>query len=248
LESLALGGLFGNWDNIGDFLNIAIMRIIPALLCITIHELAHGFAAYKLGDRTAKDLGRLTLNPIKHIDPLGLLMMLLIGFGWAKPVPVDMRNFKHPKWYMAISAFAGPFSNILLAVVVMFILGLVADSLGVLVGLSSLNVLFTNDLGGTIYMLIINTVILSIGLAVFNMLPIPPLDGSKVVLSLLPANLYYKILRYERYGIILLLVLMNSGLLFNIDIFSNTVGVACTRNFGTITPNAFFVAHFALDS
>jgi len=239
-----LGGLFGNFGNIGDFLNLALLRILPALLCITIHELAHGFAAYKLGDTTAKDLGRLTLNPIKHIDPVGLLMMLLIGFGWAKPVPVDMRNFKHPKWYMAITAFAGPFSNILLAVVVMFILGLVATSLGVLVGFNSWHVMFTNDTTGTIYLIIRNTASLSIGLAVFNMLPIPPLDGSKVVFSLLPEKTYYKVLRYERYGIILLLIVMNSGLIFNFDIFRNTVGAVAGTIMGYM--EVFFEAAYSL--
>ena len=212
-----MGGLFGNLGNISDFLYAALLRIIPALLCITIHELAHGFAAYKLGDTTAKDLGRLTLNPIKHIDPVGLLMMLLIGFGWAKPVPVDMRNFKYPKWYMAITAFAGPLSNILLAVLIMFILG-------IFTGLSTWEVIITNNTYSTAYIIIRNTASLSVGLAVFNMLPIPPLDGSKVLFSLLPESSYYKVLRYERYGIILLLILMNSGLIFNIDIFRNTVG------------------------
>jgi len=181
-------------------------------MCITIHELAHGYAAYKLGDSTAKDLGRLTLNPIKHIDPVGLLMMLLIGFGWAKPVPVDMRNFKHPKWYMAVTAIAGPLSNILLAAVVMFFYGLFYTSLS------------GSALGSTINILILNTVLLSVALAVFNMLPIPPLDGSKVLFSLLPENLYYKLMRYERYGIIVLLVVMNSELIFGIDLFRRTIG------------------------
>jgi len=244
LEFVVLGGLFGNLENIGEFLNLALLRIIPALLCITIHELAHGFAAYKLGDSTAKDLGRLTLNPIKHIDPVGLLMMLLIGFGWAKPVPVDMRNFKHPKWYMAVTAFAGPLSNILLAVVVMFILGLTATALGVMVGYNSWHVMFTSDAYGTVYLLIRNTASLSIGLAVFNMLPIPPLDGSKVVLSLLPERSYYKVLRYERYGIILLLILMNSGLIFNIDIFRATVGAVAGAIMGYM--EIFFEAAFRL--
>jgi len=224
LESVTLGGLFGNFGNIGDFLNVALMRIIPALLCITVHELAHGFTAYKLGDRTAKDLGRLTLNPIKHIDPIGLLMMLLIGFGWAKPVPVDIRNFKHPKWYMAVTAFAGPLSNIILAVVIIFTLGLFTTSLGVIVDPNTGQLFYTSETGLTIYTMISSAVFLSVALAVFNMLPLPPLDGSKVLFSLFPEHIYYKILRYERYGIILLLVLMNSELLFGIDIFRRTIG------------------------
>ena len=85
-----------------------LLSVIPALLCITLHELSHGFVAYKLGDNTAKDMGRLTLNPIKHLDIFGLLMMVVFKFGWAKPVPVNMRNFKHPKRGMALTALAGP--------------------------------------------------------------------------------------------------------------------------------------------
>jgi len=207
-------GLFGNFSNMGDFLTVALLRAVPALICITIHELAHGYTAYKLGDSTAKDMGRLTLNPIKHIDPIGLLMMLMVGFGWAKPVPVDMRNFKYPKWYMAISAFAGPLSNMILAVIVMFIAGFVAIPLG-----SN-----ANDITMTIFTLLRITVFLNIALAVFNMLPFPPLDGSKVLFSLLPEKWYYKVLRYERYGMIVLLVIMSSQLFFNIDIFSRTIG------------------------
>jgi len=213
-----------NFGNIGDFLSIALMRVIPALICITIHELAHGFAAYKLGDRTAKDMGRLTLNPIKHIDPLGLLMMLLIGFGWAKPVPVDIRNFKHPKWYMAVTALAGPVSNIILAAVVLFILGLTTTSLGIITNPATGQMYYTNETGLMIYSIISGMVFLSVALAVFNMLPIPPLDGSKVLFSLLPEHIYFKLMRYERYGIIVLLVVMNSELLFGINIFRNTIG------------------------
>jgi len=213
-----------NFSNIGDFLSIALMRVIPALICITIHELAHGLAAYKLGDTTAKDMGRLTLNPIKHIDPLGLLMMLLIGFGWAKPVPVDIRNFKHPKWYMAVTAIAGPVSNIILAAVVLFILGLTTTSLGIITNPATGQMYYTTETGLMIYSIISGMVFLSVALAVFNMLPIPPLDGSKVLFSLLPEHLYFKLMRYERYGIILLLVVMNSELLFGINIFRNTIG------------------------
>jgi len=199
----------------GDIFTVALYRVVPALLCITIHELAHGFTAYKLGDSTAKDMGRLTLNPIKHIDPIGLLMMLMVRFGWAKPVPVDMRNFKHPKWYMAITSLAGPLSNIILAVIFMFIAGFLEIPL---------LITNTNDVTRTVYTLLRITVFLNIALAVFNMLPFPPLDGSKVLFSLLPEKWYYKVLRYERYGMIVLLVIMSSQLFFNIDIISGTIG------------------------
>jgi len=211
MEHLQLEGLFRDFGDLGSTINLMIIRIVPALLCITIHELAHGFVAYKLGDNTAKNLGRLTLNPIKHIDPIGLLMMLLIGFGWAKPVPVNMRNFKHPKWGMAITAIAGPVSNIILAAVVLFIFGFVFSSL------------LTVNAGATIILILSNMVMLSIALAVFNMLPIPPLDGSKVLFSLLPERLYYKLMRYERFGMIFLLVIFGSRFLFQFDILGETI-------------------------
>jgi len=222
------------------------MRIIPALICITIHELAHGYTAYKLGDRTAKDMGRLTLNPIKHIDPLGLLMMLLIGFGWAKPVPVDMRNFKHPKWYMAVTAVAGPVSNLLLAAIVMLILGLVSSSLGIIIDFNTGLTFYTHETGLIIGNIIRSTVTLSVALAVFNMLPFPPLDGSKVLFSLLPEHFYYKVMRYERYGILVLLVVMNSELLFGVDIFRRTIGQlsgTIVNSMGTLYEATFFLVN-----
>ena len=108
----------------------ALITVIPALLCITIHELCHGFVAYKLGDNTAKNEGRLTLNPIKHIDIMGLLAMIIFKFGGAKPVPVNMNNFKNPKSGMAITALAGPVSNLLLAALVLLVYGFVYTPLG----------------------------------------------------------------------------------------------------------------------
>jgi len=199
-------GFFRDFSNIGDILMSALMRVIPALICITFHELAHGYTAYKLGDMTAKDKGRLTLNPVKHIDIFGLLMMLFFRFGWAKPVPVDMRNFKHPKWYMAVTAIAGPASNIVLAAFVLFIYGLLIVPI------------MTSNAGAVVSELIMNTVYLSLALAVFNLMPIPPLDGSKVLFSLLSEEKYFKLMKYERYGIIALILVLNTG------IFRNTIG------------------------
>ena len=209
-----MGRLFSNFGNLNEFFSEALIMIIPALICITIHELAHGFTAYKLGDRTAKDMGRLTLNPIKHLDPAGFIMIVIVGFGWAKPVPVDMRNFKYPKWYMALTALAGPLSNIILAVLVLLILGLVTTSLGI----------FTNDIGLLMFRIISRIALLSVTLAVFNMLPLPPLDGSKVLFSLLPEKAYYKLMRYERYGMIALLVIVGLQLIFSINIFGIIIG------------------------
>ena len=173
-----------------------LLRVIPALLCITLHELAHGFTAYALGDNTAKAAGRLTLNPIRHLDPMGLLMMVVFGFGYAKPVPVDMRHFKNPKQGMAITALAGPLCNVLISLVFYFLYGLLILPLsGSSAGALALEMLET-------------TVVLSLAMAIFNILPIPPLDGSKVLFSLLSDEGYWKLMRYERYGFLILAALL----------------------------------------
>lgn len=192
-----------------------LMRLIPLLICVTVHELAHGYAAFRLGDPTAKLMGRLTLNPIKHIDPVGAFMILIVGFGWAKPVPVDMLNFKNPKKDMAITALAGPVSNIILAIFVLMFLILIS---GPLLGGSSsadgeyfLKSIFNiapESFIEFVYQVIVRTAWLSIILAIFNMLPIPPLDGSKILFSFLPDRLYARLMVYERYGFIILLALL----------------------------------------
>lgn len=174
-----------------------LMSVIPALICITFHELSHGFIAYKLGDTTAKDMGRLTLNPIKHIDILGLIMMATLGFGWAKPVPVNMNRFENPKVGMAITALAGPVSNVFLAAFVLLIYGFFYMPL-----------FRMGDAGFYIMQTIKTTAYLSCALAIFNILPIPPLDGSKVLFSFLPPNAYNKLMRYERFGMILLIAIL----------------------------------------
>ena len=198
-------------SNLQIILTSVALTAIPALICITIHELAHGYTAYRLGDNTARDLGRLTLNPLKHIDVIGLIAILFIQFGWAKAVPVNMYNFKYPKWYMAITAVAGPLSNIALAIVVLFIFGLLSATLS------------TTEPGTMALIIIQRTAYISVALAVFNMLPIPPLDGSKVLFSLLPDGAYRKLMRYEQFGFILLVVLLVISLRTNV--FGNTVGV-----------------------
>lgn len=190
-----------NWSILTDML----LAVIPALICITLHELSHGFVAYKLGDNTAKNMGRLTLNPIKHIDIFGLLMMVVFKFGWAKPVPVNMYNFKNPKRGMAITALAGPVSNVLICCVVLFIYGLVY---------LPCNIAETEFAKSFLYVVYI-TAYLSIALAVFNIIPIPPLDGSKVLFSLMSNESYMKLMRYERYGMLLLLVLIMTDVLGN---------------------------------
>ncbi len=182
-----------------------LLRAVPALICITLHELSHGYVAYRLGDNTAKNMGRLTLNPIKHLDIVGLIMMIAFNFGWAKPVPVDMRNFKSPKRDMAITALAGPVSNVLICCVVLFIYGLI------FLPCKIADTMFADSILTLVYV----TAYLSIAFAVFNIIPIPPLDGSKVLFSLMSDRSYMKLMRYERYGMIVLLLLVATNVLGN---------------------------------
>ena len=202
-----MSNVFRNLD--WSVLTNILISIVPALLCITIHELAHGYTAYLLGDNTAKDMGRLTLNPIKHIDIFGVIMMVVVGFGWAKPVPVNMNRFRKPKRHMAITALAGPASNIVLAVIIFFFYGLLFTPFG---GTQS------SGAGEIVLSMVIRAATLSVALAIFNIVPIPPLDGSKIVFSLLPEDAYYKLMRYERFGMIILILFVWSSF------FDATVG------------------------
>ncbi len=187
------------------WLETTLMRVLAVLLCLTVHETCHGLAAYVLGDPTARERHRLSLNPLRHIDWLGLAMMLAVGFGWAKPVPVDPRYFKKPKQGMALTALAGPISNLLLALLAVFfswaIFTYLPYSRGVALVFEFLLYILTP---------------LSIGLGLFNLLPIPPLDGSKVLGAFLPDQAYFVLMRYERYGMLLLLVLSCFGVTGNL--------------------------------
>ena len=188
----------------------AALRVLAVFLCLTVHETCHGLAAYGLGDPTAKSMHRLSLNPLRHIDWFGLVMMFAAGFGWAKPVPVDPRYFKKPKQGMAITALAGPASNFLLAILA--------------IGISKAIYLYAPYTAAwdMIFFFFLYTVApLSIGLGLFNLLPIPPLDGSKVLAVLLPDRAYVQLMRYERYGMVVLLLLSWFGLTG--DLISNAI-------------------------
>ncbi len=185
-----------------------VVSVIPALLCITIHEVSHGLAALALGDRTAETQKRLSLNPLRHVDVMGLLMLIVFKIGWARPVPVNMMNFRNPRLGMALTALAGPVSNFLFAILILFLRGLLTPAaLSLSWGQTALSIA-----DATAYM--------SVGLGVFNLIPIPPMDGSKLLFAILPERAYFAILRYEKYGMILIVLLVFS------NVFDSPLAVA----------------------
>lgn len=206
------------WDAL-DFgsMQSMLLRVISVMLCLVLHEICHGLAAYALGDPTAKMRHRLSLNPLHHIDWLGLAAMLFIGVGWAKPVPVNPNYFKKPKQGMALTALAGPGSNFLLAFVLIFAVRFIYDG-----ELTTLSRFF------------LDTAILSVGLGLFNLIPVPPLDGSKILALFLPDKAYHFLMRYERYGMLVVILLMSVGtvndmlnrvILWVVTLFCRIVGV-----------------------
>lgn len=190
----------GNIDLTGAIVYI-LSSLTVIFLTLPIHEFAHGFAATKLGDPTPRYQGRMTLNPFAHIDYIGALCILLLGFGWAKPVQVNSNNFRSPKRDMAITALAGPVSNVIVA----FIALLLSNTIG----------LFASDNTVVIYILSFFWWVASINvtLAVFNLIPIPPLDGSRILSACLPNKYYYALMRYERYIFLGLLLILYLGIL-----------------------------------
>ncbi len=197
---------------IESYIQTAILLLVPVLFSITFHEVCHGYAAYMLGDPTAKNAGRLTMNPIKHIDWVGLLVLFITRMiGWAKPVPVDPRYFKNPRKDMMWVSLAGPAANFLLAVIFAVIFRLTPA-----IHPGS----FLYPLGLMLeFMITIN-----VGLAVFNLLPIPPLDGSHIMEGLLPYDLAREYTKITPYGFIIILVLIFTGIV-NIVIFPIINGI-----------------------
>ena len=187
-----------------------------ALIAISVHESSHALSACWLGDDTAKRMGRISLNPLRHLDPVGFLMMVVAHFGWAKPVPVNpyrMTKIKSPKLGMALTAAAGPVSNLLLALVsgVGFYLAFYLGGLDVW----SIWAGYADPAGWKYYlsMFLYVCMVLNAGLAVFNLIPVSPLDGSKILAIVLPQRAYSQLMRYERYGFVILALLLFTGIL-----------------------------------
>ncbi len=185
---------------------ISLLLSLPVIIiALCVHETAHGYVAYKMGDPTAKNLGRLTLNPLKHLDPLGTLAMLVFGFGWAKPVPINARNFNNPRVGMALTGIAGPISNLILGLIscVLYSMSNVAYWVLIVKGASE-------SVTTVIYVLTLLFFVgasLNFGLMAFNLIPIPPFDGSRFFYLLLPQRLYFKVMQYEQYIMIAILLL-----------------------------------------
>lgn len=180
---------------------------IALLTALPFHEFAHAWAANKMGDSTARWQGRMTLNPVKHLDPFGALLMLFTGIGWAKPVPINPYNFRNPKKGMALSALAGPLSNLLLAFLSAVLYKLLVIPAVMLDG--SMLADLMDGLRNIFYTMIS----VNVGLAVFNLLPVPPLDGSRVLNLFLPQHTYFAIMKYERMIMIFMMFAIFSGIL-----------------------------------
>ena len=186
--------------DINTFMRQLIIQVPPLLFALTVHEFAHGYVAWRLGDPTARNVGRLTLNPLKHLDPLGVLAFIIMKIGWAKPVPVDPRYFRSPQRDMLLVALAGPGSNVILAIAS-------AALAHLFVALHFLPFFFLQPLVA----MLAASVWINIMLAVFNCIPIPPLDGSKVLMGLLPPNAARAYARLEPFGFFILLALFYTG-------------------------------------
>jgi Zn-dependent protease len=195
---------------IADIIRRIATSAVPILVAITFHEFAHGFAAYKMGDSTAKDMGRLTLNPLAHIDPIGTVLMpvllLLSGmpvFGYAKPVPINPYNFRNPRRDMALSAAAGPGMNLLLAVTCVLLIKLIVVPLSAVAPKAVLKPL---------YLMLMTGININVILAAFNLLPVPPLDGGRVAVGFLPAQQAHALSKLEPYGMIIVIILIVTGI------------------------------------
>ncbi len=187
-----------------------LLMIPIVLIALTFHEFCHGFVSSKLGDPTPRYTGRLTLNPLAHLDPIGTILMILTGFGWAKPVQINPGYYKNPKWGMAITALAGPISNFVLALAAMLVYTVIFI-------INYKTGLFSGSIYNISYFVLLFAQV-NLCFMVFNLIPIPPLDGSRVLGVFLSTSAYFKLQRFERYSMILIIVLSLLG------VFSRVIG------------------------
>lgn len=186
-----------------------LIYVVPAIIItVTLHELAHGWVSYKFGDPTPKLDGRLSLNPLRHLDPIGTIALLLVGFGWAKPVHIDPRYYKDAKTGIVWTAFAGPLMNFIIAFAAIFLFNLL---LKVPVSIFSSKIMIQIF----IYLIVLMQYIalISLGQAIFNLIPLPPLDGSKILYGILPDSVYFNIMKYENWLSLILFLVLFSGIL-----------------------------------
>ncbi len=186
---------------------ISILLTLPVvLIALSFHEASHAYIAFKMGDRTAYNLGRMTFNPLKHIDPIGFLCMVVFGYGWAKPVPINARNFRNPKVGMALTAIAGPISNLILGILstVLYVFVLF---ISMIFSANISNAEFLQNLMSVLANFFYLGAMLNFMLAAFNLIPLPPFDGSRFVNLFLPTKWYFKIMQYERYTMIAVLAI-----------------------------------------
>lgn len=193
-----------------------LIQIPVLLICLTVHEFSHGMVAYLLGDDTAKRAGRLTLNPISHIDPIGLIMLFIVHIGWAKPVPVNPYNFQNQKRDMAITAAAGPVSNFVMAIILSVVFNLLKTANPNILYSGSVIIQFSISM--LVYAILIN-----LALGIFNLIPIPPMDGSKILGGFLSDEAYYRYTAQERKGAQILMIIFAISFVFRLNIISKII-------------------------
>ena len=196
-----------------------LLSLPVILLALTVHEVSHGWMAMKLGDPTARNLGRLTLNPLKHLDPIGTICMIFFHFGWAKPVPINVRYFKKPRRDMALTALAGPVSNFIMGFLGVVLYMVFRSLFNVYVFMNNGHIVyqaFSSDILSNIKIIVTLFFLffawLNLSLGTFNLIPIPPLDGSRIFLTFLPPKYYFGIMKYERYIMLGFMILLYTGI------------------------------------
>ena len=199
-------------SNPKESIAILLLTLPVIMIALVFHEVAHGFVAWKCGDSTAYNLGRLTLNPKNHLDPIGFLCMMIFGFGWAKPVPINTRNFRNPKRGMALTAVAGPAANLILAILSALLYGFFWALGNYLLNSIGPDAFWFKFVDWTILLFMLGA-FYNFFFMIFNLIPVPPFDGSRIALAFLPTNIYFRIMRYERqimFGILIALFLLSN--------------------------------------